>query len=169
MESRQRRSKVWLYFTRKDDHRATCNACKMSILSKGGNTTILQKHLSIQHAITLQECHVFERYGVTITLMNLNQATAVRLTLALHLLISKVNSYCLLVTLRIHLKKNSTVIGKIKYYLAQRFSNSGISRTPKLPQIRPGRDPYLIRLFSRLPHLMRFLFDVLLQKLYETH
>ena len=57
-----------------------------------------------------------------------------------------------------------------KYYLAQRFSNSGISRTPKLPQIRPGRDPYLIRLFSRLPHLMRFLsLDVLLQKLYETH
>ena len=44
-----------------------------------------------------------------------------------------------------------------KYYLAERFSNSGISRTPKLPQIRPGKDPYLIRLFSRLPHLMRFL------------
>src|SRR4029434_2386472 len=70
MESRQRRSKVWLYFTRKDDHRATCNACKMSILSKGGNTTILQKHLSIHHAITVQECHVFERYGVTITLIS---------------------------------------------------------------------------------------------------
>src|SRR4029434_10998410 len=51
-------------------------------------------------------------------------------------------------------KKNSTVIAKFKYYLAQRFSNSGISRTPKLPQIRPGRDPYLIRLFSRLPHLI---------------
>ena len=67
-------------------------------------------------------------------------------------------------------KKNSTVIGMLKYYLEQRFSNSGISRTPKLPQIRPGRDPYLIRLFSRLPHLMRFLsLDVLLQKLYETH
>src|SRR4029434_3807278 len=58
----------------------------------------------------------------------------------------------------------------LKYYLAQWFSNSGISRTPKLPQIRPGRDPYLIRLFSRLPHLMRFLsLDVLLKKLYETH
>src|SRR4029434_138753 len=67
-------------------------------------------------------------------------------------------------------KKNSTVIGIFKYYLAQRFSNSGISRTPKLPQIRPGSDPYLIRLFSRLPHLMRFLsLDVLLQKMYETH
>src|SRR4029434_879637 len=67
-------------------------------------------------------------------------------------------------------KKNSTVIGMFKYYLAQRFSISGISRTPKLPHIRPGRDPYLIRLFSRLPHLMRFLsLDVSLKKLYETH
>src|SRR4029434_3788265 len=57
-----------------------------------------------------------------------------------------------------------------KYYLAQRFSNSGISRTPKLIQIRPGRDTYLIRLFSRLPNLMRFLsLEVLLQKLYETY
>src|SRR4029434_3897933 len=71
MASRQRRSKVLLYFTRKDDHRATCNACKMSISSKGGNTTIMQKHLSIQHSITLQECRVFERNGVAITLMNL--------------------------------------------------------------------------------------------------
>src|SRR4029434_9854425 len=96
MASRQRRSKVWLYFTRKDDHRATCNACKTSISSKGGNTTIKPKHLSIQHAITLQECRVFERYGVTITFMNLNQATAARLTLALHLLVSKVNSNSLL-------------------------------------------------------------------------
>lgn len=60
MASRQRRSKVWLYFTRKDDHRATCNACKTSISSKGGNTTNMQKHLSTQHAITLQECHVFD-------------------------------------------------------------------------------------------------------------
>src|SRR4029434_8912539 len=66
-------------------------------------------------------------------------------------------------------KKNSTVIGMFKYYLAQRFSNSGISRTPKLPQIRPGRDPYLIRLFSRLPHLTFLSLDVLLQQLYETH
>src|SRR4029434_1291557 len=96
MASRQRRSKVWLYFTRKDDHRATCNACQTSISSKGGKTTIMQKHLSILHAITLQECRVFERYGVTITLMNLNQATAARLMLALLLLISKVNSNSLL-------------------------------------------------------------------------
>src|SRR4029434_7199895 len=89
-------ARVWLYFTQKDDHRATCNACKTSLSSKRGKTTITPKHLSIRHAITLQECHVFERYRVTITLMNLNQATAARLTLALHLLISKVNSNSLL-------------------------------------------------------------------------
>src|SRR4029434_1375152 len=96
MASRQRRLKVWLYFTQKDDHRATCNACKTSLSSKGGETNITPKHVSILHAITLQECHVFELYGVTITLMNLNQATAARLMLALHLLISKVNSNSLL-------------------------------------------------------------------------
>src|SRR4029434_3425152 len=96
MASRQRSSKVWLYFTQKDDHRATCNACKTSLSSKGGKPTITPNHLSILHAITWQECHVFERYGVTITLMNLNQATAARLTLAVHLLISKVHSNSLL-------------------------------------------------------------------------
>src|SRR4029434_4123928 len=182
MASRQRCSKVWLYFTQKDDHRATCNACKTSLSSKAVQTIITPKHSSILHAITLQECRVFERYGVKITLMNLNQATASRLTLALHLqsivlvpfvsLCKPAFTFCLCqfyffvqgeYTCK---KKNSTVIGMFKYYLAQRFSNSGISRTPKLPQIRPGRDPYLIR----LPHLMRFLsLDVLLQKLYETH
>src|SRR4029434_2914396 len=51
-------------------------------------------------------------------------------------------------------KKKQHCNWQVQYYLAQRFSNSGISRTPKLPQIRPGRDPYLIRLFSRLPHLI---------------
>ena len=50
---------MWLYFTQKDDHRATCNACKTSLSSKGGKTTITPKHLSILHAITLQECRVF--------------------------------------------------------------------------------------------------------------
>src|SRR4029434_1877963 len=60
MASRQRRSKVWLYFMRKDDHKATCNACKTSISTKGGNTTNKWKHLSTQYAITLQECHVFD-------------------------------------------------------------------------------------------------------------
>src|SRR4029434_762243 len=96
MASRQRCSKMWLYFTQKDDHRATCSACKTSLSSKGGKTTITPKHLSIQHAIALQQCRVFERYEVKITLMNLNQATAARLTLALHLSLLKVNSNSLL-------------------------------------------------------------------------
>src|SRR4029434_9238184 len=60
MASRQRRLKVWLYSTRKDDHRATSIACKTSILSTGGNSTNMQKHLSTQHAITLQKCHIFD-------------------------------------------------------------------------------------------------------------
>src|SRR4029434_6155238 len=64
----------------------------ISFVKGGGETTITPKHLSILHAITLQECRVFERYGVKITFMNLNQATAAWLTLALHLLILKVNS-----------------------------------------------------------------------------
>src|SRR4029434_7269124 len=96
MASRQRRSKVWLYFTQQDDHRPTCSACKTSLSSKGGKTTITPKHVSILHAITLQECRVFERYGVKITLMNFNQALTKRVTLALHLLKLKVNSNSLL-------------------------------------------------------------------------
>src|SRR4029434_8226496 len=131
MASRQR----YGYISRKkDDHRATCNACKTSLSSKGGKTTITPKHLSILHAITLQECHVFERYGVKISLINLNQATASRLTLALALLILKVNSNSLLcpfVSLckpaftfclcqfyfefKLNTLANSTVIGMFKY------------------------------------------------------
>src|SRR4029434_6705420 len=68
----------------------------VSFVKGGGKTTITPKHLSILHAITLQKCLVFEGYGVKITLMNLNQATAARLMLALHLLILKVNSNSLL-------------------------------------------------------------------------
>src|SRR4029434_5761825 len=96
--------------------------------------------------------------------MNLNQATAAWLTLALHLLILKVLvpfvslckpafTFCFLSVLFLFQgeytckKKNSTVIGMFKYYLAQRFSNSGISRTPKLPKIRPGGDPYSLDYF----------------------
>ena len=57
---RMKRSKAWLYFTRKDDNIATCNSCKVSISSKGGTTTNMQKHLATQHGIHLQECHVFD-------------------------------------------------------------------------------------------------------------
>ena len=57
---RKKRAKAWLYFTRKDDNIATCNSCKVSISSKGGTTTNMQKHLATQHGIHLQECHVFD-------------------------------------------------------------------------------------------------------------
>ena len=60
MATRQKRSKVWLYFTRQNDNNATCNACKKSISSKGGNTTNMKKHLNTQHGLKLQECHVFD-------------------------------------------------------------------------------------------------------------
>src|SRR4029434_5198152 len=38
----------------------------VSFVKGGGETTITPKRLSILHAITLQECRVFERYGVKI-------------------------------------------------------------------------------------------------------
>ena len=60
MASRQKRSKVWLYFTKKDKTRASCNACRAVITSKGGNTSNMLKHLTTQHAITLYECKVFD-------------------------------------------------------------------------------------------------------------
>src|SRR4029434_3421269 len=122
MTARQRRSKVWLYFTQKDDHRATCNACKTSLSSKGGKTTIIPKHLSILHAITLQECHVFERYGATITLTNLNQATAARLTLALQLVISKVNSSrpCLCVSNLFHCVNQLSLFVYVSFIFSSR-------------------------------------------------
>ena len=43
---RKKRAKAWLYFTRKDDNIATCNSCQVSISSKGGTTTNMQKHLA---------------------------------------------------------------------------------------------------------------------------
>ena len=57
---RKKRSKAWLHFTRKDDTIATCNSCKVSISSKGGTTSNMQKHLATQHGIHLQECRVFD-------------------------------------------------------------------------------------------------------------
>src|SRR4029434_8620510 len=89
--------------------------------------------------------------------MNLNQATAAWLTLALHLLILKVLvpfvslckpafTFCFLSVLFLFQgeytckKKNSTVFGKFKYYLAQRFSNSGISSIYKIIFQAPQSD-----------------------------
>ena len=61
MAARQRRSKVWLYFTRGGDgDKASCNSCQRIIASKGGNTSNMQKHLATHHTIRLRECHVFD-------------------------------------------------------------------------------------------------------------
>ncbi|KAJ7990589.1 hypothetical protein DPEC_G00301970, partial [Dallia pectoralis] len=56
----QKRSKVWLYFTRKDANAVICNSCKSLISAKGGTTSNMQKHLATQHAIRLQDCRVFD-------------------------------------------------------------------------------------------------------------
>lgn len=60
MSSRQKRSKVWLYFTRKDTNAVICNSCKSLMSAKGGTTSNMQKHLATQHAIHLQDCRVFD-------------------------------------------------------------------------------------------------------------
>ncbi len=46
MSSRQKRSKVWLYFTRKDTNAVICNSCKSLMSAKGGTTSNMQKHLA---------------------------------------------------------------------------------------------------------------------------
>ncbi|KAJ8010116.1 hypothetical protein DPEC_G00071650 [Dallia pectoralis] len=56
----QKRSKVWLYFTRKDANAVICNSCKSLISAMGGTTSNMQKHLATQHAIRLQDCRVFD-------------------------------------------------------------------------------------------------------------
>ena len=60
MALRQKCSKVWLYFTKKDNTRASCNTCRAVITSKGGNTSNMLKHLTTQHAITLHKCKVVD-------------------------------------------------------------------------------------------------------------
>lgn len=66
---RKKRSKVWLYFTKRDEYAAVCNQCKTVISCKGANTSNMQKHLSTKHGVKLQECHVFDRLqtGATAT------------------------------------------------------------------------------------------------------
>ena len=54
MAQRQKRSKALLYLTRKDTN------CNVSISSKGGTTSNMQKHLATKHAIHLQDCRVFD-------------------------------------------------------------------------------------------------------------
>lgn len=57
---RRKRSKAWLHFTKRDANYAVCNQCGISISCKGSNTSNMLKHLSCQHGIKLQECHVFD-------------------------------------------------------------------------------------------------------------
>ncbi len=58
-----KRSKVWLYFTRKDSENATCSKCSTAVACKGGNTSNLMKHLRA-HGINLKAegCTVFDSF-----------------------------------------------------------------------------------------------------------
>lgn len=49
MESRNKRSDVWNYFTIKDDNTAKCNICKKSYSFKSNSTSNLKKHLNTLH------------------------------------------------------------------------------------------------------------------------
>ena len=65
MASRQKCSKVWLYFTWKDDNMVTCNTCKVSISSKGGTTSSMQKHLGTQQFICKTVARLIHYYLAT--------------------------------------------------------------------------------------------------------
>lgn len=60
MAGRKKWSKAWLHFTKKDDNSASNNMCKMIMSDKGGNTSIILKHLSTQHRLKFEECHIFD-------------------------------------------------------------------------------------------------------------
>ncbi|XP_073714928.1 uncharacterized protein [Misgurnus anguillicaudatus] len=59
--SKAKRSKVWLYYTKKYSETATCNKCLSKTACKRGNTSNLMKHLRT-HGINLkaEECTVFD-------------------------------------------------------------------------------------------------------------
>lgn len=58
MAARSKRSKVWLNFTKVNANLSKCNTCGKQILSKGGTTTSIRKHLLL-HGVNLKECTVF--------------------------------------------------------------------------------------------------------------
>ena len=60
MVLRQKRSEVWLYFTKNDNIRASCNMYRAVITSTEGNTSNMMKHLTTRHGITLHICKVFD-------------------------------------------------------------------------------------------------------------
>lgn len=51
-------SKVWLYFTKTDDNSAA--VCEIRLSNKGGNTSSMLKHPSMQHELKLQESRVYD-------------------------------------------------------------------------------------------------------------
>lgn len=60
LAERQKRSKAWLHFTKKDGNHAALISLTIIISSKGGNTSNMLKHLSTRHGLKLQKCHVFD-------------------------------------------------------------------------------------------------------------
>ncbi|XP_073728045.1 E3 SUMO-protein ligase ZBED1-like [Misgurnus anguillicaudatus] len=61
---RKKRSKAWLYFTKRDENHAVCNNCKAVISCKGANTSNMLKHM-LTHGTKLQECRVFDPLRTT--------------------------------------------------------------------------------------------------------
>ena len=59
---RQQKSKVWLHFQRqvKNDEHAKCMKCDAIVSCKGGNTSVMRKHLKAIHDISLGTCTVFD-------------------------------------------------------------------------------------------------------------
>lgn len=51
MAERNKWSNGWLHFRERYDNSASCNICKMIISSKGGNTSKVFKHLSIERGL----------------------------------------------------------------------------------------------------------------------
>ena len=80
---RRKRSEVWLHFTKQDENSAVCNQCNAVISCKGANTSNMLKHLSPQHGIKYQECHVPDRLR-----------TSAKLALSKHSYAGKVSRCC---------------------------------------------------------------------------
>ena len=77
------------HFTKQDEISAMCNQCN-AISCKGANTSNMLKHLSYQHGIKHQECHVFDRLStsaklastVALILIKTYQFPSLRLTVS---------------------------------------------------------------------------------------
>lgn len=65
VSERKKCSKVWLYFTKTDDNSAA--VCKIRLSNKGGNTSAMLKHPSMQHGLELQESHIFDTLRISAT------------------------------------------------------------------------------------------------------